>query len=384
MDYIVWDAKFEAYATHYKWSPERQKIELHSLLQGEAENIVATRNYSSWTAQSLRAACRERLCKQYNVPLLKIALAELTTDSTEEPETIMRKIDSVCRRADKSIPRSRLKQLKYNSFMDLLLKHQKAMYFYIEMKLQDLPQVINEAGEFEDQLSPDPDEAVRLGKQYMKEKGYETRFMQEYVQDQFKVRGLADNTADTTGKIFPSMTVDQTKMTQASDDTNISARFLSKDQRATNEEIVVRLNEYERFMRKIRSSEVFQKQIGDDRERGRSQQRFERRSRSWDDRSRRDSYRDDRRRESGYREEKRREDSGYRRREDSRKDRSSDWKKKKQYKDKKPDKYKDKSKEKEKYPRWEIKRIEDNSSSDSDTSASRDDAFLEADQKQTE
>jgi hypothetical protein len=221
-------------------------------------------------------------------------------------------------------------------------------------------------------------------KQYMKEKGYETRFMQEYVQDQFKVRGLADNTADTIGKIFSNMAVDQTKMTQASDDTNISARFLSKDQKATNEQIVVRLNEYERFMRKIRSSELFQKQIGDDRERGRSQQRFERRSRSWDDRSKRDSYRDDRRRESGYRDDRRREDSGYRRREDSKKDRSSDWKKKKQYKDKKPDKYKDKSREKEKYPRWEIKRIEDNSSSDSDTSVSRDDAFMEADQKQAE
>jgi hypothetical protein len=202
-----------------------------------------------------------------------MALSEVTTDATEEPEVIMRKIDEVCRRADKNIPKNRMKQLKYNRFMDLLLKHQKAMYFYIETKLQDLPQVINESGEFEDQLSPDPEEAVRLGKQYMREKGYETRFMQEYVQDQFRARRLADNTADTTGKIFPSMSVDIKKVAKASDDTNITARFLSKDQRAKNEEIVVRLNEYERFMRKIRSSDLFKIRLEmTERERGRAEQ----------------------------------------------------------------------------------------------------------------
>jgi hypothetical protein len=252
---------------------------------------MTSRSYSSWSARSLREACRERLTMQLNVPLLGMALAELKSDESESPEKIMNKIDDILRRADSSVSESRLKQMRYQKFTELLSKYHKAMYFYVESKMEDRPQRVTDSGNFEDQ-DAEAEEAMKYAKQYLKKKGYETRFMQEYVQDQFKQRGLPNTTEDTSGKIFPGMEVKRYR--KPSDDTNITARFLSKEKQATNEDIVVRLNEYERFMRRMKKTRAYREEAGSD-DRGRSRDRdrrqFQRRSSSAEgmDRARRPS-----------------------------------------------------------------------------------------------
>ena len=57
--------------------------------------IIRTKESSQWTSTSLREACKQRLVQKKNIPQLTLELADLKTELTDDPDSIIDKIETV-------------------------------------------------------------------------------------------------------------------------------------------------------------------------------------------------------------------------------------------------------------------------------------------------
>ena len=175
-DFRLWDQKFEIFSTDFNWDESRKLTELVMLLQGKAERIVKTRSIPEWTSDSLRKACRLRLCKKKNIPQLVMELHSVRTDSSDNPESIMQKIEAVLNQADTDVNRIRIQRIKFDKFIDMI-RENEPMLFYVEGKMQT-------------DIEPDPYKALELAKEYVREKSHQIQYTSRIISDQLRAAGI--------------------------------------------------------------------------------------------------------------------------------------------------------------------------------------------------
>jgi hypothetical protein len=169
------------------------------------------------------------LCKPVNAPQLKLLLDDLTVEPTDDPETIMAKIEEIAHRADSTVRPQKVNILMCRKFCDLI-KPQVGMLFYVERHLQD---------------ETDPREAVQHAKDYVRERGHETQAMNDHIDRRLEKMGVKTNLDKSVSESAPNLVA---KMEETVD---VSARFLSKGTKLTDEELVYRFNDIENAIRDL-------------------------------------------------------------------------------------------------------------------------------------
>ena len=188
--------------------------------------MVRTKKLSQWTYDELAKALVERLCRPVNGPQLRLLLDQIEVKPTEDPEEIMAKIEEVAHRADSTVSEEALAVWSRMKFCDLI-KPQVSMYFYVERNLG---------------TSNDPYRALQLAKEYVREKGHETKAMQDFLQQQLTDMGVKTNLNKSISESAPDLTAKPAESASA----EVYARFLAKDTELSSRDMIYRLNDIER------------------------------------------------------------------------------------------------------------------------------------------
>ena len=252
-DYLLWDSKFEELASGNNWDEGRRKRELMMLLQGKAEMIIRNKDSSEWTSQTLRDACKQRLVQKKNIPQLTVELAEIKTELSDDPDSIMDKIETVLLKAGPDVSRIRLNRLKLDKFMELIRDNQP-LYFYVETKLEKTRVVTFQGKSIE--TDPEPYRALELANEYIQTQGHQVEYMQKIVKQTLEKAGMKIPDKDSI-PMFGAEKAEVKQMTEELEDAEVRARFLRKGTQVTNDELIYRLNEGERFRRDLKEGKIF-------------------------------------------------------------------------------------------------------------------------------
>ena len=269
-DFRMFLRRFKAYKETMNLDEAAEKLELIANLKSKiTERIVQGRENDAWTVADLVKACKARLCPDWTVQQLENQLYKIETAKGDDPEAIMQKIENIVCKANPDIPTGTVKVLHRTHFMRLIHSHGPMHQYVIENS--------------EDVTSPN--DALAKAKQYAREKGPDNDFLKGLVAEVVQTGQVATNlfnvdktvASQTTAQPTTSTTTTQAASVQAhvaekrkpknydevlymedemeTDEwVDMMAMFLKKGDVVSQDELITRLNDLERFRRDIQSA----------------------------------------------------------------------------------------------------------------------------------
>ena len=278
----LWADRFEGASRN--WDEERKLNELMNLLQGRAEDVVVSKKRDEWTAATLLQACRDRLSPGYTKVQIELALLQLQAKTEDSPDDVMKRIEEVTVKMDSDLPTKTIDRLKHTAFMRMIQSH-VPMYHHISNKAQE---------------PEDPYEALKLAREYIQNHGHESMYMMQIAQQVMKQAGMNVPNIDMRA-ILPTIGMSsavlqlpgQTKAISAPNldqigkpqpramqtteklqsesvchytdcagtdnlpEVQVEARYFDKGQKPTDEEVIKRHNECERFRRAFKAGTIY-------------------------------------------------------------------------------------------------------------------------------
>ena len=177
--------RFENYATSLELSDDQQVTEFIANGRGPIENIVLTKDLSSWTIHQLKETVLERLSPNWDINRIEQELYKVKVELKDDPDTVMTKIERVLVKRDTELSIARLRQTQFNHFVRLIHVHEP-MHTYVLGRMD---------------ASCDPDKALKYAREYLREKGNELTYYRQLVQQGLKDAGVQVKESETG--IFP-------------------------------------------------------------------------------------------------------------------------------------------------------------------------------------
>ena len=166
-------SRYENYCDSNGLDEVARKQELVSTAAGAVDRITMRKPLQQWHLEELLQECRERLCEHWTTPQLEQALYCLAVEPSDDPETIMRKVEDILEKADiDRVPVWQLEQLQCEHFMRLIHVH-VPMHTYVRRRLG---------------ASRDPNRALSMAKEYLRDKGDENVYITDLIKKQLQLQ----------------------------------------------------------------------------------------------------------------------------------------------------------------------------------------------------
>ena len=262
-DFGLWCDKF--YDNVYKegWDDETALQIMKNKLRGPCDRIVKKCKVRQWNWKELMDACKRRLLpgRSRNQVLLELAKVEVKLD--DDPEKIMARIEAITDKACSAVSESEKQYMQAEAFRRCLTVHIPLMT-YVNNNTAD---------------RNDPEELLAVAQEYFRERSAETEFYANLIQQGIRdhVQGVAKPLSEqgmfpgvqssaTTYSWKPAATSTMSQLAlpapatvqqhQGEDEeqAQILAHFIRKNEKLNNDDLIKRLNEFERFMRDCRTA----------------------------------------------------------------------------------------------------------------------------------
>ena len=249
---------------------EAQKNELITSSVGSIDHILDRREVADWTISELLSECRSRMCPDLTITQVEGELYDIQLQEQDDPEAVMRKIETVLAKADpNTCRRQELAIVQCDHFLRLIHTN-IPMYAYVRRQMG---------------MRRDPADALLLAKQYLREKGDENRYNNELIRRQLeslKIPGVTPQALESlpgswtpfqhkvapgipsvmAKSSIPSGKISVQEVGAACQLTSIEpgedestadfmARFLSQNEKVPMSEIIKRLNTSEQIRRDL-------------------------------------------------------------------------------------------------------------------------------------
>ena len=261
-DFGLWCEKF--YENVYKegWDDETALQIMKHKLRGPCDRIVKKCRVRRWNWKELMDACKRRLIpgRSQNQILLDLAKIEVKLD--DDPEKIMARIEAITDKACSDVSESEKQYMQAEAFRRCLTVHIPLMS-YVNKHTAD---------------RNDPEELLAVAQEYFRERSAETEFYSNLIQQGIRdhVQGVTKPlseqsmfpgvqssattyswkpaAAPTPQLAQPAPASVQQHQSEEDEQAQILAHFIRKNEKLGNDDLIKRLNEFERFMRDCRNA----------------------------------------------------------------------------------------------------------------------------------
>ena len=166
-------SRYENYCESNALNETARKQELVSTAAGAVDRITMRKPLVEWNLAELLQECKDRLCDHWTTAQLEQALYTLTVESSDDPETIMRKVEDILEKADiDRVPQWQLELLQCEHFMRLIHVH-VPMHTYVRRRLG---------------ANINPKTALAVAKEYLRDKGDENVYITDLIKKQLQVQ----------------------------------------------------------------------------------------------------------------------------------------------------------------------------------------------------
>ena len=167
--------RFEVHSDVNKLDAMTQKFELVTSAIGAIDHILVRKDIKEWKIDELLAECKERMCPDLTETQIEEELYDLEVREEDKPEDIMRRVEEVLAKADPTeLDRPSIQVMQCEHFMRLIHTF-RPMFTYVRRQLGQ---------------KKDPLVALRLAKEYMREKGDENRYTTRLIEQRLSLLNL--------------------------------------------------------------------------------------------------------------------------------------------------------------------------------------------------
>jgi hypothetical protein len=179
--------RFNAYCETNRLDEQTSISELISYAGSAATNIILMKDQSKWTLHDLQTQIVDRLAPKWDVNRLEQELHKIDVTVTDDPDTIMAKIEKILVKRCDSIPTRKAQAMQHSHFIRLIHSHEP-MHTYI----------VNNA-----RKDNDPTEALNLARSYLGEHGNTVNYLKRLVQKTLTDAGVEVPHNLSTDSVFP-------------------------------------------------------------------------------------------------------------------------------------------------------------------------------------